>query len=545
MVRAKTGRAAQELESLWASGTLTGMSDAQLLVRFSADRDSRSESAFRELITRHGPMVMGVCRQILRRPHDADDAFQATFLVLVRKARSIQVRDSLGPWLHGVAYRTALRARATASRYLQADWEPADTGRAQEEHAFELDLRPLLQEELGRLPEKYRAPIVLCHLEGKSHEEAARMLEWPVGTVSGRLSRGRELLRSRLERRGVAVPSALLSANWLAGTSATVPPALLESTVGAALRLGAAAAISSSVLTLTQGVLNAMLFHKLRLAAAVILIAGCITGSAGVWAYHAGESSPPVGQAGAPALPKPSETEQATASAPNPGGAQVAPDQPKGPFGVAPRGPGGAFARDQLENLNNAPNVTYFAPYFHSGSIVLVESPDRRTLRALSLASDTMAWQEISLPPGITVIPVSAGDVLALAITAKSIDHVAAFSALTGEWVKQHLRKPVEGSIKPIVSTGCAVYQAGNDVYAFSSNTGTWGALHLEGDEKPMVTVSTASVAAIQGNKVYIFPLKQGKWSKGVEANLRPFATDPRPEQAKKGRDSRAESRSK
>ncbi len=119
---------ARQLEVLWTSGTLTGLSDAQLLGQFaeSRNRDATSESAFRELVNRHGPMVMGVCRQILRRPHDADDAFQATFLVLVRKARSIRVGDSLAPWLYGVAYRTAHRARTIASRYRPADVEPME-----------------------------------------------------------------------------------------------------------------------------------------------------------------------------------------------------------------------------------------------------------------------------------------------------------------------------------------------------------------------------------------------------------------------------------
>ncbi len=177
--------------------------------------DATAESAFKELVDRHGPMVMGVCRQILRHTHDADDAFQATFLVLVRKARSIQVRESLGPWLYSVAYRTAQRARAAASRYRHGGVEQVEALGCPPEDSYHLDLRPLLHEELDRLPDKYRAPIVLCHLEGKTHEQAAQLLHWPIGTVSGRLSRGRELLKSRLERRGLAVSSAVFSASSL------------------------------------------------------------------------------------------------------------------------------------------------------------------------------------------------------------------------------------------------------------------------------------------------------------------------------------------
>ena len=187
---------------------MTGLTDAQLLERFALARDSAGELALRELIHRHGPMVLAVCRHVLRHSYDVDDAFQATFLVMVRRAHSIRIAESLGPWLCSVAYRTAQRARADAIRHrpgneeqlLAAEEPPRDTD------PFKVDLRPLLHEELSRLPDRYRAPIVLCHLEGKTHEQAARLLNWPVGTLSGRLSRGRQLLRARLERRGVLVP---------------------------------------------------------------------------------------------------------------------------------------------------------------------------------------------------------------------------------------------------------------------------------------------------------------------------------------------------
>src|SRR5262249_39459261 len=167
MISGQTGAVGRQLEVLWASGTLTGLSDAQLLNRFAEARDATGESAFRELIHRHGPMVLGVCRQILRHPHDADDAFQATFLVLVRKARSVRVDQSLAPWLYGVAYRTAQRARARAARFRSASLEPMEEPMASPgEEATWLDLRPLLHDELNRLPGKYREPIVLCHLQG-------------------------------------------------------------------------------------------------------------------------------------------------------------------------------------------------------------------------------------------------------------------------------------------------------------------------------------------------------------------------------------------
>ena len=173
MVQDRGGVVSRQLEVLWTSGTLTGMSDAQLVSRFTGVRDTTAESAFRELVHRHGPMVMGVCRQVLRRAQDAEDAFQATFLILVRKARSVQVRESLAPWLYSVAIGRR-RGAASGSRYRQGENEQLESIEAPPEDLSQFDLRPLLHEELGRLPDKYRSPIVLCHLEGKTHEEAAR-----------------------------------------------------------------------------------------------------------------------------------------------------------------------------------------------------------------------------------------------------------------------------------------------------------------------------------------------------------------------------------
>ena len=211
-------------------------------------------------------MVLGVCRHILRRPQDVDDAFQATFLVLVRKARSIRVDESLGPWLYGVAYRTALRARSKVARHHLEETGPTWKRRAAEPAggAFVWEIRPMLHEELNRLPEKYRSPIVLCHLEGKSHEEAARMLDWPVGTLSGRLSRGRQLLKDRLQRRGLTASAGMLAARFPGEALPALPPRLAELTIKAALGSGAGPTVSTSVLTLTQGVLNAMLIHSLQ-----------------------------------------------------------------------------------------------------------------------------------------------------------------------------------------------------------------------------------------------------------------------------------------
>ncbi|MBY0228794.1 MAG: RNA polymerase sigma factor, partial [Gemmataceae bacterium] len=183
----------------------TGTTDAQLLERFAAERDER---AFRALLRRHGPMVWGVCSRLLPLAQDAEDCFQATFLVLVRKAGSIRPPEKVAAWLYGVASQTARKARAAAvrrrarERLLEAPPEAAAGG------GVEPDLWPILQEELGRLPERYRLVVLLCDVQERTRSEAARELGLPEGTVAGWLARARALLTERLARRGVTAATA-------------------------------------------------------------------------------------------------------------------------------------------------------------------------------------------------------------------------------------------------------------------------------------------------------------------------------------------------
>lgn len=207
--------------------------DGELLVHYV---DGQDASAFRVLVSRYGGVVHRICREVLRDAHEAEDAFQATFLVLARRAPEIRDPEALGGWLRGVAYRVAIRSRRQAARRravesARAERSPDDLASRPQTPSFET--RDLVGDELERLPEEYRRPIVLCYLDGLTHQEAARRLDWPVGTVKVRLVRGRRLLRERLERRGVALGAALLALLSTARRAQAVTTPLIESTTRA------------------------------------------------------------------------------------------------------------------------------------------------------------------------------------------------------------------------------------------------------------------------------------------------------------------------
>jgi len=294
------GAVLQQIHRLYRGGSVAGLAEGQLLERFVTRRD---EAAFEALVARHGPMVLTVCRRLLRNPHDVDDAFQATFLILVRKASSIRQRDLLANWLYGVAHRVAARARANAARRLAH--ERLRVERAIEDKSINLpneDLQPVLHEEVNRLPANYRAPIVLCYLDGLTHEEAAAQLRCPIGTVKSRLARARQVLKRRLIRRGLGVSAAVALSTLSEQTArAAVPQALVNATVKAALvvaagRAGAAGAVSASVFELTRGVLKTMFLSKMKIALAMSTALGVIATGAGVLAYQETEKRPPNNQ---------------------------------------------------------------------------------------------------------------------------------------------------------------------------------------------------------------------------------------------------------
>ena len=265
-----------------------GTADRQLLERFVSFGD---EAAFELLVWRHGPMVLGVCRRLLRDPHDAEDAFQATLLVLARKAHSIG-GGSLGGWLYQVAYRIALRSLAQARRRRRVETLTAAVDSVADATASpdpaHAELRSALDRELNALPKKYRVPVVLCYLQGLTNEEAARHLRCPPGTVKTRLRHARKLLADRLTRRGLTLAAALVASGALANRlSAAVPAVLAARTASAAVLLAlgkatASANVSASVVHLTNGVLQAMFMTKLKWSALMLAMALVIAGGIGL-----------------------------------------------------------------------------------------------------------------------------------------------------------------------------------------------------------------------------------------------------------------------
>ena len=316
------GAAGRELRALLEGGATAGLTDGQLLARFSSGRgDASAEVAFAALVARHGPMVWGTCRRILRDPHAAEDAFQATFLVLVKKAGSVRVDDSLGRWLHGVGVRVALRAKAVEGRRSGADLLGVEPSTPPREPGLD-DLRAAIDEEVDRLPSAYRSVVVLCHLEGLTRERAASRLGCPVGTVNSRLSRAGDLLRARLTRRGLAPASGALAA-WLAasGASAAVPTKLVGSTVSTATRVASggslAGVVPASVAALFGHYLRGKLMIKTTMAMVLLIGVGfAAVGSAGLARNDEGAKSEPPSQANAqePAPVPPSLDERVKAT---------------------------------------------------------------------------------------------------------------------------------------------------------------------------------------------------------------------------------------
>jgi RNA polymerase sigma factor (sigma-70 family) len=307
-----------------------GLSDAQLLERFVRQRD---EAAFEVLVWRHGPKVLGVCRRVLRHDQDAEDAFQAVFLILARKGGSIGKGQAVASWLYQVAYRVALRARRRAEKRASQPLPPAEVpATPPAPNAEWSELRPVLDDEVNRLPEKYRAPFILCYVDGKTNEEAAQELACPKGTVQSRLAWARQRLRLRLTQRGVTLTGGLLGAALAPQLSAAVPASLAETTVKAGLLVAAGTAatgvVSGQVAALTQGVLRTMLWTKIMIVVGCTLLVAALGVGGAVLARPTPQDNSDVqAQPSTPAtkadLPKPAATPKVAVQAQDP------PDQSK------------------------------------------------------------------------------------------------------------------------------------------------------------------------------------------------------------------------
>jgi RNA polymerase sigma factor (sigma-70 family) len=289
------GGALRQINRLFAEGSVTGLTDAQLLERFFADHDV---AAFEVLVARHGPMVLSVCRGVLRDPNDAEDAFQATFLVLVKKGGSIRGRDALGGWLYQVAHRVALRANAAATRRLTHERQAGQMAAATV--AFEPgvtdELLRAVHEEIARLPEKLRLAIVLCDLQGVPHVRAAAELRLSERTLRRRLSEARQQLKDRLGSRGLAPDGEMMAAIFLREAGFAVPAAWLEATVQAAQAMtkpiAAAGAVSAVAANLSHEVLAIMLLQKLKLVSAALVACGLMAWGASVTLMTRGNGPP-------------------------------------------------------------------------------------------------------------------------------------------------------------------------------------------------------------------------------------------------------------
>jgi RNA polymerase sigma factor (sigma-70 family) len=483
--------ASRELQTLFSVGTLGGLTDGRLLERFA---DQRDEAAFEVLVHRHGPMVWGVCRRVLRDHHDAEDAFQATLLVLARKGQSIAHRELVANWLYGVAYQTARKARATRAR--RQDREGQVTDMPEPEVAcpdLRDDLTELLDRELSRLPEKYRIPIALCELEGKSHREAAEQLGWPIGTVSGRLSRARSLLAKRLTRRGVSLSGGALAVLLAQeSASASMPPRLIGATARAASLFAAGGAATAGVVparvtALTGEMLKIMLLSQIRITTTALLVGVTLTVVGTGLAYQA---KPPQEKAGG--------SHRREKSAPQKAQGVVAPPLPGSThhiFGGRPGEP----------------------RYERHGDLFFVTSPLGDKFSIYDAATNKASTVRLpgSKESSLQVTPIlSEGNLVGLMLNGPKISRLYVFSLADWKWYPQDIKEPVAGVLNPIVASSVAGYAQGRTIYAFSTEAKRWNILELPQEAPPQLDmfVSSDSVVVEYDNHIYEFSGKTGEW---------------------------------
>jgi RNA polymerase sigma factor (sigma-70 family) len=529
--------AIRELGTLFNEGAVAMLSDGELLDRFAERREA---SAFEAIVERYGPLVWGVCRRVLLDHHDAEDAFQASFLVLARKAASVMPREKLGNWLYGVAFQTAMKARATRAKRRVRErrvGEMTEPEAVAGEHPDELLAR--LDREVTRLPEKYRVPIILCELEGKTHRQAAEQLGWPIGTVSGRLSRARALLARRLSRRDAPLTAGVLGVLLAHDVArAGVPPELARSTAQAASLSTAmtGGVVSAEVAALTGEVLKTMLLNKLKLTTAMLLLAVAVTagGTSLTYRAHANEPAnqkedteqhkepskpadsvkeaiPPPKDQPKPAEP-PNEDQPKSTEARRPKQGQPKPgelpkdDQPKsteapGPERDQPKltevpkedigGPKDAEQVTTEEKKASSPLAVewwegsrqrklecgaYLFWTLRAGNATLAYNPATRGVKAVRLNATK------DKPLWVTPIAVESKNpqLVALGVRGSRITRVAVFNLKSGKWSPLDLDQPVDGGVWPMPFGPDAVaYEVGEFLYLYHTKTDAWDRLDL------------------------------------------------------------------
>jgi RNA polymerase sigma factor (sigma-70 family) len=566
------GAVYNQLNRVFNQGTVAGLTEGMLLERFVAEGD---EAAFGALVARHGPMVLGVCRRILRDEHDVEDAFQATFLVLVRRAAAIRDGERVGHWLHGVAHRVAVRSRAQAAvRNLHetnametADFDGCVAAASDDRR----DMRAILDEELARLPGTLRSPVVLCYLEGCTHDEAAKKLHWPVGTVRSRMARARDLLRRRLARRGLVADGTALAAVL---ARQQVPSTLFESTVHASLaftkkQASASVGASATATALARGVLQTMMISKFTVLGAAALAGVLALGGARTLARQLGTSGPdprPIAEA-----PKPSDPQSAllrsvekiddllddverrnrdlqtevralrkeiialrsagsatssvaTTSTTSTTAGPVSALQRKGidprsPARTTDPAPGAKMADDmpatQMPGTTAVSLVDQAPGQFRHQQFLFVVSPRGDKVARYNTLDGTSRSLRLSDEPGTkhSVLPVFGANLVALSITGPKISRIAVLSSADGRWYSQDLREPAQNAT-PIVGAHIAAYTIGRYVYAFSTMPikPRWDVLELPAGSHPRPFMDSDGLRVGHGSHIYIFTAA-GKWS--------------------------------
>jgi RNA polymerase sigma factor (sigma-70 family) len=482
------------LHTLFNVGIVCGLTDGQLLEQFTCRRGEAAEVAFAALVERHGPMVLSACLGIVGNEHDAQDAFQATFFILARKSGTLWVRDSLGPWLHRVARRAAVRVKVASSRRRATERRVAEMAESQTGAGSGSldDLVQALHEEVDRLPDHYRRPVVLCDLEGHSYEEAARQLGCPVGTVRSRLARGRERLRGRLVRRGHPSAEPSGAAIGLANiVPKTVPAALRKSTIEVVLQVQVgealtAGAVSTSVTTLAEGVLRAMLLTKIKTMSALTLVACVSVVGLGLLARGSADEHPV-------ATPESGQTK---------GGITITPQAPASKSTPAPRNE----TPPRPKSLFQAPEP-------------IVSLANSGQTKVWAYNPETKTWHTYTAPKGVTIYyqhePLQ--QLIALGVVGEQVTEIAAFSAKAGKWSRQPLSEPIKGQVYPIGrGNHIALYLIGRHAYAFSSLTGKWShqALSEVADVRFAGNPLVADEFAVytDGRHVHGFSARTGTW---------------------------------